>query len=135
MDCIFCRIVKGELPAYKVYEDDYVLAILDIAPVNPGHILVMPKRCMADLEEIDEVQLCYVMRLVKKIGSVLMKELHVKGYNVIINNGSVAGQLIEHFHCHVIPRLPEDGLKPWPQKSYKDDEAKKMSARLAEAFK
>ena len=135
MDCIFCKIVAGELPAHKIYEDDYVLAFLDIAPVNPGHVLVVTKRCFKDLEEIDQLQLCYVMQVVKKIGAAIKKSLAVQGYNVIINNGSVAGQLIEHFHCHVIPRKPADGLMNWPQKSYLDDEAAKMAEIIVTGLK
>ncbi|MEI6378961.1 MAG: HIT family protein [Candidatus Falkowbacteria bacterium] len=135
MECIFCKIVAGELPAHKIYEDDYVLAFLDIAPVNPGHVLVITKRCVKNMEEIDDVQLSYVMHVVRKIGITLKKTLAVQGYNVIINNGAVAGQLIEHFHCHVIPRQAGDGLMNWPQKTYPDDEAKKMAARLAADLK
>lgn len=135
MECIFCKVIKGELPSYKIYDDDYVVAFLDIAPVNEGHILVVPKKHFDSLEDVDELMLSYIMNIVKKCGAAIEKTLGVKGYNVIINNGSVAGQVINHFHCHVIPRRDDDGLHNWPQKNYPEGKAEEIVAKLAAELK
>ncbi len=129
-NCIFCKIISGDIPAYKVYEDSYVLAFLDIAPVNPGHVLVVPKIHSSNLDDIDELMLGYLMKVVRLIGRSMKKSLGANGYNVIINNGAVAGQLIDHCHVHLIPRHPKDGLTPWPQAKYKDDEPRKLAAKI-----
>jgi len=126
MQCIFCKIIKGELLCDKVYEDDHVLAFLDIAPVNLGHILLVVKKHVESIEEVDDLLLGYVMQIVKKLGMAMKKSLKGSGYNIIINNGATAGQVVDHFHCHIIPRYGDDGLKAWPQKQYKGEEAKKM---------
>lgn len=130
VNCIFCKIIRGDIPAYKVYEDNNVLAFLDIAPVRPGHVLVAPKIHSGNLDDIDELMLACLMRAVKRVGRAMEKGLGVKGYNVIINNGAVAGQLIDHCHIHIIPRQSKDGLTPWPQSRYKDDEARKLAAKI-----
>ncbi len=122
-DCIFCKIINKEIPSYKVYEDDNVLAFLDIAPVNPGHTLVIPKKHYVNLEEISNEELAELMKVVKKIGKALKKGLGVSGYNVMENNDPVAGQIIPHIHFHVIPRQKDDGLKLWPQSEYGEAEA------------
>jgi len=130
VNCIFCKIVRGDIPAFKVYEDDHVLAFLDIAPVNPGHVLIIPKLHSANLDDVDDLMLAYLMRAVKQIGQAMKKSLGTAGYNVIINNGTVAGQLVDHCHIHLIPRRANDGLTAWPQSKYKSDEAKKMAAKI-----
>lgn len=118
MSCIFCKIIAGEIPGYKVYEDENTLAFLDINPVNPGHTLVVPKKHFANIEEADEQILCQIMKVVKKIGLSLKKNLAALGYNAQVNNDPAAGQVVPHLHFHVIPRLENDGLKLWPQKPY-----------------
>ena len=121
-DCLFCKIVKGEIPSYKVYEDDYVLAFLDAFPVSAGHVLVIPKKHFANYEEIDEENLFKIYRVVKKIGKALKSGLGVSGYNTTVNNGAVSGQVIPHLHIHLIPRRKGDGLKLWPQGKYEKGE-------------
>ncbi len=135
MDCIFCQIIQGKIPAHKVYEDDDCLAFLDIAPVNKGHVLVIPKKHFLNLEEIDEVALSKLIITVKKVGQSLKIGLGVKGYNVQLNNGKVAGQVIGHIHFHVIPRFPQDGLKLWPQGKYKEGEPRKILEKIKNNFK
>jgi histidine triad (HIT) family protein len=130
VNCIFCKIIRGDIPAYTVYEDSYVIAFLDIAPVNPGHVLVAPKLHSGNLDDVDDLMLAYLLRAVKRVGRAMVSGLGVKGYNVMINNGAVAGQLIDHCHVHVIPRRPGDGLTGWPQARYKDDEARKVAAKI-----
>jgi histidine triad (HIT) family protein len=135
MDCIFCKIVAGDIPAYKVYEDDQVLAFLDIAPVNYGHTLVIPKEHFANLEEIPEDKLAAVIAGVKKVGQTLKQGLGVAGYNVQINNDPVAGQVVPHLHFHVIPRQAGDGLKLWPQGKYADGEAEEVIERIKKGLR
>ena len=129
-NCIFCKIIAGEIPSYKVYEDGRVLAFLDINPVNPGHTLVVPKKHVANIEETDEETLCQVMKIVKKVGQSLKKNLGAPGYNVLENNDPVAGQVVPHLHFHVTPRLENDGLDLWPQKQYKENEAEEVLNKI-----
>jgi histidine triad (HIT) family protein len=130
MDCIFCKIIAGEIPSFKVYEDKSVLAFLDIAPVNLGHTLIVPKKHYANIEEIPEEDLCKLMKAVKKVGAMVKNGLGAKGYNVNENNDPVAGQIIPHLHFHVIPRRQGDGLKLWPQGEYGEGEAERIVERL-----
>jgi len=122
MDCIFCKIIKGEIPAYKVYEDDDSIAFLDANPVNPGHTLVMPKKHFANFEEAPEDALLAAMKTVKQVGRSLKDNLGVLGYNVYENNDPIAGQVVHHLHFHVIPRHAGDGLELWHQGKYSHDE-------------
>ena len=123
MSCIFCRIIAGEIPSYKVYEDENCLAFLDIAPVNPGHTLVISKKHHANFEETPEDILCQVISAVKKVGRAIKDGLGVEGYNINVNNDPIAGQIIPHIHFHIIPRHLGDGLKSWEQGKYKEGEA------------
>jgi len=128
--CVFCKIVAGEIPSYKVYEDEKVLAFLDIKPVHPGHILVIPKKHAANLEEISEEDLKAVITVVKHIGSLIKNNLKYESYNVIENNDPVAGQEIPHLHFHLIPRLENDGLNLWAHQEYKPGEAEEILRKL-----
>jgi len=130
MTCIFCKIVAGDIPSYKIYEDENVLAFLDITPINPGHTLVIPKKHFKNLEEIDEDNLDLLMRAVKKVGLILKNKLGILGYNVIENNDSVAGQIIPHIHFHIIPRNSDDNLEHWAQGKYKDGEAEDIIKKI-----
>jgi len=115
--CIFCKIVKGEIPCTKVYENSSVLAFLDVSPVNPGHILVVPKKHSETIIDADENSLCETMNAVKKLSNAVMKAVKADGINVSINNFKAAGQLVPHLHVHIIPRFENDGLKlDWPVK-------------------
>ena len=134
MDCIFCKIIAGDVPAYQVYEDENVLAFLDVAPVNYGHILVIPKGHFANLEEIPEEKLAAVAAAVKKVGQALKRGLGAAGYNVQVNNDPVAGQVVPHLHFHVIPRQAGDGLKLWPQGKYADGEADEVAEKIKKAL-
>jgi len=130
INCIFCKIARNDIPAFKIYEDDYVMAFLDIAPVSPGHILVAPKLHSGNLDDVDDLMLAYLLRAVRRLGKAVESGLGVTGYNVIINNGVVAGQMIDHCHVHLIPRRAKDGLNPWPQGKYPDDQARKVAAKI-----
>ena len=129
-DCIFCKIVEGTIPSNKVYEDDRVLAFLDISPVNPGHTLVIPKEHFANFEEIPEELLAEVILVVKKVGLAIKKGLDCKGYNIGVNNDPISGQVVPHFHFHVIPRLKGDGIRLWPQRSYSPGEVEGIMEKI-----
>lgn len=128
--CIFCQIAAGEIPCYKVYEDDQALAFLDIKPMSPGHTLVIPKKHYANLEEITDSDLAALMSAVKKVGRLLKEKLGVEGYNLSENNDPVAGQEIPHLHFHLQPRRRDDGLALWPQKEYAPGEAEEILRKL-----
>jgi len=130
MDCIFCKIIANEIPSYKVYEDEFTLAILDINPVNPGHSLVLPKKHVINIEEADEPTLCRLMAAVKKVGASLKNNLAAPGYNIQVNNDPVAGQLVPHLHVHIMPRTADDGFKSWPQKKYEPGQAEEVLSKI-----
>lgn len=134
MDCVFCKILKGEIPSEKIYENDKVYAFLDIMPVNPGHTLVIPKEHYDNIEDLPEDLMCEMSKIVKKVGQAIKKGLGSKSYNIALNNGEVAGQVVPHVHFHVIPRKTSDGLKLWPQRQYQDQEAKEVMKRLIEVI-
>lgn len=128
--CIFCKIVSGEIPSNKIYEDDHILAFLDIRPVNPGHTLVIPKQHYQNLEEIPEAELQFLILAVKKIGASLKAKLKIEGYAVSANNDPSAGQEVPHLHFHIIPRHVGDGHKPWARGEYAAGEAEEILKKL-----
>ena len=134
-NCIFCKIINKELPSYEVYSNDYVYAFLDINPVNYGHTLVVPKKHYENLEEITEEDLKELIIAVKKIGKAIKDGLNVSGYNIGINNGSVAGQIVPHLHFHIIPRFENDGIKLMPQRKYIKDGADEYAEKIRKALK
>lgn len=102
-DCIFCKIIGGEIPSKKVYEDDKYIAFLDIRPFSMGHVLVLPKAHHSNIHEIPDELLSNMMPIVKKIAKKIEKELHPKGIVINQNNGESAGQSVMHFHIHIKP--------------------------------
>jgi histidine triad (HIT) family protein len=109
MDCIFCRIINGEIPAHRVYEDDFTLAFLDINPATRGHTLVIPKQHTADLFSLSTESACAVMQTTQTVARILHNTLQSDGLNMIQNNGTAAGQVIFHYHVHLLPRWLDDG--------------------------
>ena len=107
-ECIFCKIIRGEIPSKKVYDDKDVLAFLDINPANPGHVLVVPKKHADDITKSDDEDLAKAMKVVKNITASLKERMNAIGVNVVQNNGKHAGQLVAHTHFHVIPRYEND---------------------------
>ncbi len=128
--CVFCKIVKKEMPAKILAENELALAFLDIKPINPGHVLVIVKRHVSNIEEISLAELLKVMELVKIMGQRLKEKLELKGYNLILNNDKVAGQEIPHLHFHIIPRHKGDNLKFWPAKDYQKNQAELIWQKL-----
>jgi len=129
-DCIFCKIIAGEIPTDKIYEDRELLAFLDIKPVNPGHTLIISKKHFADYLETSEEILSKMSHLAKKIGQKIIDSRLGQGVNITNNIKPAAGQLVNHVHMHIIPRLEGDGYKLWHGKKYADGEAEKIKGKL-----
>ncbi|MCX6798316.1 MAG: HIT family protein [Candidatus Falkowbacteria bacterium] len=128
--CVFCKIITNEITSYKVYEDAKTLAFLDNHPTVPGHTLVLPKTHYPNLEAISEPDLSDLILTVKKIGRLLKDKLGIAGYNIIVNNDPVAGQIVPHLHFHIIPRASGDGLEIWTGHDYKPGEAEALINKL-----
>ncbi|MBI4141650.1 HIT family protein [Candidatus Woesearchaeota archaeon] len=129
-DCIFCKIVKKEIPADIIYEDDKTIVFLDIAPVHPGHSLVVPKEHHATLTDTPTELACYMMEVVKKTAPAIMKAVSAEGFNLGVNTEKAAGQIVFHTHYHIIPRFTNDGLKHWPQQKYQEGQMKTVAERI-----
>ncbi len=108
-DCLFCKIVAGEIPCYKVYEDDCALAFLDIHPCSKGHTVVIPKKHFTNIEAMDIENWKYVAAAVKTAADRVNQVVKCEGMNVGLNNNPVAGQAVLHLHWHIIPRYYNDG--------------------------
>ena len=110
-DCIFCKIAAGEIPSETIYEDDSYRVILDLGPAARGHALILPKEHYADVFSLPEQQAGEVFKLAKTMAQKMKAALHCDGFNIVQNNGEVAGQTVFHFHMHLIPRYEDDGQK------------------------
>ena len=110
MDCIFCKIAAGEIPSVKVYEDDRVLAFMDINPLSEGHLLIIPKAHAATIYEITEDDFLAVMSATHKLAAAVKKALNPDGINLLQLNGRAANQVVPHLHMHIVPRWYGDGL-------------------------
>ncbi|WP_406661816.1 HIT family protein [Methanolobus sp. ZRKC3] len=108
MDCLFCKIVAGEIPSHKVYEDDFVYAFLDIYPCSEGHTIVLPKQHFTRFTDMDEKDAANLFAAVNKVVKNVEKILELEGANIGINNGEIAGQTVQHVHVHIIPRREGD---------------------------
>ncbi len=114
VDCVFCAIVAGDLPADIIYQDEHVLALLPKEIEAYGHTLVIPKQHYQDLLDISEEMLAQVMFAIQKLSLHYQKKLGATGFNLFHASGKDAQQSVFHFHFHLIPRFPEDGLNTWP---------------------
>lgn len=132
MSTIFSKIIALEIPADIIYEDEVVIAFLDIKPVNKGHTLVIPKIPSTDGLECDEKTMAHVINVGQKIARVLKTALPCDGINFIMNNGAAAGQEVFHTHLHVVPRYENDNSFAHAKHvSYENDESKKLAVTLA----
>ncbi len=131
-DCVFCRILKGEIPSCRVYEDDLVLAFLDIAPFNPGHMVIVPKDHHHSCTTLPEETAGRMMAVAAKLGAAVMRATGAEGFNLFLNNGAVAGQAVPHTHLHVLPRFVSDKvLIEAPVQKYESPEAmQEMAAKI-----
>lgn len=135
MDCIFCKIINGEIPCEKVYENEEVLAFLDIAPVNIGHTLVIPKKHFTNIYETREETWTAMTKVVRNISKAIKSTMNVDGINLSMNNDSAAGQVVFHSHIHIIPRIKGDGFGLWHGKRpYNEGEAKDTASRIIEGL-
>ncbi len=137
-DCIFCKIVKGDIPSFKVYEDHQVLAFADINPISPGHTLIIPKNHAANLTEISEEDLGAVHRASKKVMAGIEAALKPSGVACLQLNGRGVNQVVFHYHLHLIPKIPGGPPLPvsaWEIKPGNMDEIKKTVEKITAAIK
>lgn len=130
-DCIFCRIVAGEVPCTKIIETNRVLSFLDISPVNRGHALVVPKRHAGTLLELNQEELHGSIFIVQRVARAVVRATDADGFNVLQNNNEVAGQEVPHVHFHVIPRFEGDGFDlGWRQGSYEEGQMERLQGEI-----
>lgn len=130
-DCIFCKIVAGEIPAARIYEDDVALAFLDIGPISEGHTLVIPKQHFEKLHECPAELLAQVSGCLGRIASAVVAATDADGYNLLCNTGRAAGQLVDHVHFHIIPRNAGDGVfNRWPSSKYPEGRAEALAESI-----
>jgi histidine triad (HIT) family protein len=136
MDCIFCKIVAGKIPSLKIYENDHVLSFLDIGPLADGHTLVIPKKHYTYLHEMPSEELAEIGKALPEIADAVMAATGAQGYNVLQNNGRCAGQLVDHVHFHIIPRIEGDGLGyRWNAKEYPEGKARQVQRAIIAELK
>ena len=132
-NCIFCKIANGEIPSTTVYEDDDFRVILDLSPASKGHALILPKEHYANLYELPDEAASKVLIVAKNVVAKMTKALGCDGYNLVQNNGEVAGQTVFHFHMHLIPRYKEDQLGlGWKMGELTDADREDILAKLKE---
>lgn len=129
-DCLFCKIIKKEIAADIVYEDEDNLAFMDIFPVNKGHVLVVPKKHSANILDIDKEDLKKLIVASQKVAKAVLLGTKAEGVNVSMNNNRASGQVVFHTHFHIIPRFMNDGHKPWAQGKYAEGEQKKFAEAI-----
>lgn len=123
-DCVFCKIIRGELPASKVYEDEKTLAFLDIHPVSTGHTLVIPKNDeVRNIFDVSKEDWLAMTTVVHTLAAAIERAMGADGVNIMMNNREHAGQVVDHPHIHIIPRFKGDGLSHWLHGTYKEGEA------------
>ena len=134
-DTIFSRIIRGEIPCHRVYEDDAVLAILDVFPLSPGHTLVIPKETAATLDQLSDASSAAIGRVLPRIARAVMAATGATAFNVLQNNGADAHQAIFHVHFHIIPRFADSGLGVgWSPRKLEPDTAATLLARMHESL-
>ena len=130
-DCVFCKIVAGEIPVTRIYEDEVVLAFLDIGPVSDGHTLLISKQHFQRVHDCPAEFLGQVCSRVGKVAKAVAGAMAAEGYNVLCNNGRAAGQLVEHLHFHIIPRNSGDGVfDQWPSYKYAEGKMKVVAEKI-----
>lgn len=110
-ECIFCKIIRGEIHSQKIWEDENFLAVLDVFPVGEGHTLLIPKKHFSNLLDVEKNYSEKYVDALKKVGTKLMKKYDSSGFNIVLNNGADAGQVINHVHFHLLPRKKGDDKK------------------------
>ena len=129
--CIFCKIAAGEIPSKTLYEDEEFRVILDLGPATKGHALILPKDHYRDLFELPDEKAAKVMVLAKKMAAQMTQRLGCEGFNLVQNNGELAGQTVFHFHMHLIPRYRDDGQKiGWKPQEATQEELEAIRAQI-----
>lgn len=132
-NCIFCKLANGDIPTATVYEDEYLRAIMDAAPANKGHIIILPKSHASNIYELEDEYVSRAFVLAKKLAVALKELTGCDGVNILQNNGEAAGQTVFHFHVHVIPRFKNDDCTiVWKPTSYEDGEASEVAKKISE---
>ena len=131
-NCIFCKIANGEIPSKTLYEDEAFRVILDLGPASKGHALILPKNHYANLYELPEEDAGAVMKLAKRMATQMTERLGCEGFNLVQNNGELAGQTVFHFHMHLIPRYRDDGQKiGWKPQEVSQEELEETRKQIA----
>lgn len=134
-DTIFGKILDGEIPCHKVYEDDLVLAFLDVGPLSRGHTLVIPKERKAFVHELSDESAAAIGRVLPRLSRAVLKVTGAKAYNILQNNGPTAHQAVMHVHFHIIPKTADSGLGVgWPARSLEDEDARELVADIQAAL-
>ena len=135
-ECVFCRIVAGEIPCTKVFEDGLCLAFLDIGPISPGHTLLIPKTHYETIHQMPADEAAHLARHIPALADAVQKAVRAEGVNVLQNNGACSGQEVFHVHVHLIPRWPGDGLGfRWPAKQADPQVLQQQAAAIAQALR
>lgn len=134
-DCIFCRIIAGQIPSTRVFEDEHTLAFMDLGQVNPGHVLIAVKKHAANLFELDDVQAAAVARASTRVARAIRDAFKPEGLSVYQANGKAAGQTVFHYHVHLLPRHEADGMElTWPVKNPPREILESYAERIQKKF-
>ncbi|MBI2655125.1 HIT family protein [Candidatus Woesearchaeota archaeon] len=129
--CIFCQIISGKIQAKKIYEDEHAVAILDINPANPGHILLLTREHYSIMPQIPEDEISHIFMLAKSLSNSMLRSIDAQGTNIIVANGIAAGQRAQHFMVHIIPRKENDGVNfVLPQKTIEQGEIEQIGNKI-----
>jgi len=135
-DCIFCKIVAGQIPCYKVFENDYALAFMDIGPISIGHTLLIPKTHVDRIDQCPPDILAQTAKVLPQLAGAVAAAVNAPAYNILCNNGSAAGQVVRHLHFHIIPRQEKDGVfTQWPAFKYPEGKADMLCQKIIENLK
>ena len=133
--CIFCQIISGKVQSKKVYEDGDAIAILDVNPANPGHMLIMPKEHYSIMPQMPDDEIGHIFMVAKALSNASLRALEVQGSNIIVANGVAAGQRAQHFMAHLIPRKENDGIEfQIPQKNISEEELQNIRTMLSKSL-
>jgi histidine triad (HIT) family protein len=133
--CIFCQIIAGKIQAKKIYEDEKVLALLDINPANPGHLLILTKEHYSIMPQVPDEDIAHIFMAVKSLSNSMLRGIEAQGTNIIVANGIAAGQRAQHFMAHIIPRKDNDGINfVLPQKAMEQKEIESIGNKLVAAL-
>ncbi len=134
-DCIFCKIVKGEIPSHKIYEDEHVIAFLDINPLSEGHTLVVPKKHSKNFLEMEKDNVEKLFAVVQKVAKAIKKSINAEGLNISTNIESAAGQVVMHTHIHVFPRWHKDEYSSWERNTKLEKKMEEIQKNIVENIK